>query len=575
MEHRLITGESAQWLPFARSCVAKLKRLGLPYASQSFEIDGASIKVRIEPGHEYIRIEGEGDWYSIFPRSKEHIGGITTILDAEGKEKTVTPYAIAQPTNKVQLHKHYQTGRFDWVSFDGYKKDGTESYGKHLITFDGDTMGRYPIAFDPGFYVSWVDMQNIVINGKLAVFSSPVSGIAIKDIVLEDGTVAKHVVYATVLHRIDLTSIIGFYSVPLSEVYKDVHVDKQIGGITEVPGKIRQPIYFDGLGNKFVSFFTTYLGMGVTTTSVLSGQVNDVGDSVSINFTTFDTLQKNEYHSTGEDTAQENEYEIYTVSNHYAASLLGIDLTPSGKRVELTVKTGTWNTYTSWAHVYVGGQEVYFAGVDDNGKSGTRYYMGDKEFAYFGAVSGFFGTYGNYYADYELTTNTTVQMGLYDVDLRYSAAAWIAVEYGVSTKAYFIPPPGEVDPVVIQTSFGSAVNLNAVFGDDAKTKVVRSPGTTGIDHMLLEVDYKSKMIASRKDGEYMVCVCIPEAHHTDRPWYGAAFSGVDLTPLAFGKKKGRIRDAALTKLGLDKNDTAITYTPITLIYSKNSLMAAP
>jgi len=30
----------------------------LPYASQSFEIGGASIKVRIEPGHEYIRIEG-------------------------------------------------------------------------------------------------------------------------------------------------------------------------------------------------------------------------------------------------------------------------------------------------------------------------------------------------------------------------------------------------------------------------------------------------------------------------------------------------------------------------------------
>ena len=58
MEHRLITGEGSQWLPFARSCIIKLKRLGLPYANQSFEIDGASIKVRVEPGHEYIRIEG-------------------------------------------------------------------------------------------------------------------------------------------------------------------------------------------------------------------------------------------------------------------------------------------------------------------------------------------------------------------------------------------------------------------------------------------------------------------------------------------------------------------------------------
>jgi len=59
MEHRLITG-GYEYLPFARSCITKLKKLGLPYASQSFEIGGASIKVRIEPGHEYIRIEGGG-----------------------------------------------------------------------------------------------------------------------------------------------------------------------------------------------------------------------------------------------------------------------------------------------------------------------------------------------------------------------------------------------------------------------------------------------------------------------------------------------------------------------------------
>lgn len=58
MEHRFLLGGGEQWLPFARSCVAKLKKLGLPYANQSYEVDGASIKVRIEPGHEYIRIEG-------------------------------------------------------------------------------------------------------------------------------------------------------------------------------------------------------------------------------------------------------------------------------------------------------------------------------------------------------------------------------------------------------------------------------------------------------------------------------------------------------------------------------------
>lgn len=55
MEHRLILG-GGRFLPFARGCVAKLKRAGLAYASQSYEIDGVSISVRIEPGNEYIRL---------------------------------------------------------------------------------------------------------------------------------------------------------------------------------------------------------------------------------------------------------------------------------------------------------------------------------------------------------------------------------------------------------------------------------------------------------------------------------------------------------------------------------------
>lgn len=56
MEHRLIQG-GERFLPFARSRIKALRALGIPYASQSFEVDGASIKVSIVPGHEYIQIE--------------------------------------------------------------------------------------------------------------------------------------------------------------------------------------------------------------------------------------------------------------------------------------------------------------------------------------------------------------------------------------------------------------------------------------------------------------------------------------------------------------------------------------
>ena len=57
MEHRLITG-GFEYLPFARSCIQKLKNTGLTYASQTYEIDGVNINVRIANGQEFIRIDG-------------------------------------------------------------------------------------------------------------------------------------------------------------------------------------------------------------------------------------------------------------------------------------------------------------------------------------------------------------------------------------------------------------------------------------------------------------------------------------------------------------------------------------
>lgn len=57
MEHKLITGGEI-YLPFARSRIKALRAAGLRHASQHYEIDGCSIKVRIEPDHDYITIIG-------------------------------------------------------------------------------------------------------------------------------------------------------------------------------------------------------------------------------------------------------------------------------------------------------------------------------------------------------------------------------------------------------------------------------------------------------------------------------------------------------------------------------------
>lgn len=57
MEHKLIRG-GEQYLAFARSRVASLKRLGQPYLSQSFNMGDAQIEVRVTPTDEFIRIDG-------------------------------------------------------------------------------------------------------------------------------------------------------------------------------------------------------------------------------------------------------------------------------------------------------------------------------------------------------------------------------------------------------------------------------------------------------------------------------------------------------------------------------------
>lgn len=57
MEHRIIL-EGEIYLPFARSRIKALRATGLRYVSQQFEINGCSVKVRIEPDHEYITLSG-------------------------------------------------------------------------------------------------------------------------------------------------------------------------------------------------------------------------------------------------------------------------------------------------------------------------------------------------------------------------------------------------------------------------------------------------------------------------------------------------------------------------------------
>ena len=60
MEHKILLGDGEQYLPFARSRIKALRATGLEYASNKFVLPDATVHVKIEPGYEYIRIEGTG-----------------------------------------------------------------------------------------------------------------------------------------------------------------------------------------------------------------------------------------------------------------------------------------------------------------------------------------------------------------------------------------------------------------------------------------------------------------------------------------------------------------------------------
>lgn len=57
IEHKLVSG-GEQYLPFARGRVKAMRATGMSHASQQFVIDGFTVAVRIEPGHDHIRISG-------------------------------------------------------------------------------------------------------------------------------------------------------------------------------------------------------------------------------------------------------------------------------------------------------------------------------------------------------------------------------------------------------------------------------------------------------------------------------------------------------------------------------------
>lgn len=61
--HILVTGDAWQYVPFGRARLKSLRATGLSYASQSYTVDGTTIKVRIVGDQSFIQIDGSGTLY--------------------------------------------------------------------------------------------------------------------------------------------------------------------------------------------------------------------------------------------------------------------------------------------------------------------------------------------------------------------------------------------------------------------------------------------------------------------------------------------------------------------------------
>lgn len=57
MQH-IIKCDAPELIPFARNCIRRLQATGLEYGSQKFDVGGITVRVEINPGVEYIWIEG-------------------------------------------------------------------------------------------------------------------------------------------------------------------------------------------------------------------------------------------------------------------------------------------------------------------------------------------------------------------------------------------------------------------------------------------------------------------------------------------------------------------------------------
>jgi len=533
VEHKIILG-GEQFLPFARSCVAKLKKLGLPYADQSFEVEGASIKVRVEPGHEYIRIEGGPIMdYLLLPASSVHPNG------------ALKPRALARlvPGEKgivVSEDIELLSGRHDWVSKDG----------RTVITYNHGSNSRYNTSYDTSFLPS--GEPGIYMKGKKTDTTHPVSGVAV---------LGGNIVYASLESELLRSRIEGdcyaCTAIVIYQVGNSGAADTEIFRLElptsgELTGDnprmvLAQNVFFSGDGRKFITVVRTVRLMDFTDPYIWGGPyyllrcsiVEDPNTGVNTFTVSYETqptepdIRDTVTNTTETTHSPEFAGEVGDWQKTYSTSrnvtlhkheIMGADITSDGDEKIIVRRTENYTYQTITDMIVVAAIVPRVTTTVGETRSHSELYINGVLF--FTGVSSRGGGTSIYrlYRDYPETLTTIAEeliggtYSIYELDARTPGVAAITNKTVVAAHTDTITiAGGSLEPPVVPVA--SPVTLKV----EMYVKVLEDVGEKVIFSSVVDMnlpafilywvaifDHGRRVFASRRLREYISCLSISE-----------------------------------------------------------------
>lgn len=567
-----------------------MRAVGLPYMRQKFEVEGVTIHVWIEPGQDYIKLDGGTMDYVVWPSTDEHLVGVVEVTDALGNTKSVDPRALVGISPKrIAKNKNVFSGEADWVSYDGLDKNGNVKYGKHLLTYGASTF-RYDRILDS----AWPDGRGrkISVNGNdMSVAYRPMGAGMLSWVEDNTGKVTRCVVYAC---SVDGGIGLRWFS-NLTDAVADETPFALYTVSTTTPERVTHRVFFDGTGLKFVTVKESLSPLGddyIAPRTQINGAISVTGSGVfSATFTesALDLLPETD---TGTDDTSAGWYYDYDdpfasagaaysnqTHHHLVEYLVGVDMGIDGTPLRVTkrITTDRYNNASRGPGGFgSGGASFVGPSLYDFASTATYEIRVNNSILYSGPFgvstlhesNASAGSTGVVTVHSELTT--TYAISLRDIDARHRALAVARVEH--STSWNYTDSLVEDGGTYTRVRDNPNVTVNPEvtdlilqFGAFSASKVIATIPWSGIDPteriVLLGDRIIYRMIASRRQGEMLASVALISTDKWHEDAYGSLLD--DPAPLIVAMKKGKLYPLTAKMFGM-AGESNLHLEPISL-----------